>query len=104
MKEYQAVGAAEEEGDGLAGVGHAGDLGDLLALDIHLFHQVGMAQLICSETVDVGDRATTEGLLIRGRFIAYASNEVDLVALDIGDDHNLQFAEEVEGQLVHGIA
>ena len=41
---------------------------------------------------------------MRARGDAYASDELDVVALDVADDHDLQLAQEVETQLVHRVA
>ena len=100
---YQTVGAAKEKRDRLSGVGDARDFGNLLAFNVHLFDKVCVTQFIRGETVDVSHRTTAKGLHMRRRFIAYTSNEVNLISLNVRDDHDLQFAQEVQRQLIHGI-
>ena len=64
---HQLVGAAQQHGDGLAGVGDAGDLGDLAALQLHLLDEIRVTQLVLCEGVDVRHRPTAERLRERRR-------------------------------------
>lgn len=64
---HQLVGAAQQHGDGLAGVGDAGDLGDLAALQLHLLDQVRVTQLVLCEGVHVRHRPATQRLCERER-------------------------------------
>mmetsp|Transcript_644 Transcript_644/g.1633 ORF Transcript_644/g.1633 Transcript_644/m.1633 type:complete len:457 (+) Transcript_644:97-1467(+) len=96
LVERQFVGTAHQNGAGAARVGDARDLDHALgaARHGHLVAQLGRSELVSGERVDVRDRHTVER----------ARDEVDVVALDVGDDHDAHLREEVEAQVVVRVA
>lgn len=61
LVEHEVVGPAEQDADGVGG-GDAGDLGDATAVELDLLDEVGVAEFVGSEGVDVGDGAAMERL------------------------------------------
>jgi hypothetical protein len=61
---------------------------------LNFLHQFGSAQSFRCEMVDGGDRTAAQ----------YFRVEFDVVTLDVLDDHDFHFGEEVQGHLVDGIA
>jgi len=80
--------------DGTPWVAHAGDLDNCRLGLGGLFDEVGIAELLLGESVNVGD-----GLAPK-RF----GQERDLVTLDVLDDEDLELGEEVQRDVVDGVA
>ena len=57
-------------------------------------HVCREAQLLRGDAVDVGDGLAAEG----------PGDELDVGALDVGHDHDVHLGQEVEGELVVGVA
>lgn len=62
LVQHEFIRSAKEERDGLAGVGHAGDLGDLATFDVDLFDEIGMTELVFCEGINVCNRSAAECL------------------------------------------
>ena len=90
LLKHELVGAAQQNGDGFTLVGAAGDLDDLgRATSRLLNNEVSLAEHLGLQVVDVGDSSALDG----------SADEVDLASINVLDDHNLHFGEEVEGKL-----
>lgn len=94
LLEHDVAAAHAEHADRLAGVAHAGDPDDVRLGLCRLLDEVSVAELVLAERVDVGDGLAAEAL----------GQEADLVALDVLDDEDLELGEEVQRDLVHGVA
>mmetsp|Transcript_5439 Transcript_5439/g.10695 ORF Transcript_5439/g.10695 Transcript_5439/m.10695 type:complete len:316 (-) Transcript_5439:489-1436(-) len=94
LVEHERIRRLAKEGDGLAGVGHACDHDDLAVARLLLLDQVCLAQLLSLEGVDVGHRHAAARL----------GDELDVVALNVGHNEDLHLGEEVEREVVDGVA
>jgi len=101
--EDEGVGAAADDGDGPCGrrgggggfgVGDAGHFDDAGAGGLDFVEEVGGAEFVFGEGVDVGDGFAAGGF----------ADEFDLVAFDVLDGEDVEFGEEVEGEVVDGVA
>ena len=101
---HQIVRSAQKHRDGLSGVRHARDLRDAFSLQLHLLHTIRVTQLVLRETVDVGNGTTPQGLWVMMCATTYTRDEFDVVALDVGNHHDFELAEEVKRELVDSVA
>ena len=93
--EHELVGPSQEDGNGSAFVGATCHLDDLsLSASGDLFNELSESELLGGEVVNMGDRGGLEGL----------GDEVDLVSVDIFDDHDVLLCEEVERKVVEGVS
>ena len=95
LVDEQRVCAAHEHGDRLAGVRDARDFDDLPRLGGgDLLDELRAAETLGRERLDGGNRLAAER----------AADELDVVALDVAHDHDLQLGEEVQREVVDGVA
>eukprot|EP00962_Isochrysis_galbana_P000699 scaffold190_cov112-Isochrysis_galbana.AAC.2 len=94
LVQHKLVGRLAQDGDGLARIGHAGDADDLAVARRDLLHQLGLAQLLRVEGVDVGDRKAAARL----------ADELDVVTLNVLDHQDLHLGQEVEREVGDGVA
>lgn len=98
LVEDEGVGAAADDGDSFVAIcrflADAGDLDDAGAGGLDFVEEVGGAELVFGEGVDVGDGFAAEGF----------ADEFDLGAFDVFDGEDVEFGEEVEGEVVDGVA
>ena len=96
LLQHESVGAGADNANSFTRVFHPGHLDDLgtVVLGLRLLDQVGISKLVLGESVDVSNR------LAAGRL----GDELDLVPLDVFDDHDLELGKEMQGELVHGIS
>mmetsp|Transcript_27810 Transcript_27810/g.65685 ORF Transcript_27810/g.65685 Transcript_27810/m.65685 type:complete len:452 (+) Transcript_27810:162-1517(+) len=94
LVEHEGVGGLAKERDRLARVGHPRDHDDLAVARLLLLDHVCLAQLLRVEGVDVG----------HGQAAARLRDEVYVVALDVGDHEDLHLCEEVQREVVDGVA
>mmetsp|Transcript_14743 Transcript_14743/g.41509 ORF Transcript_14743/g.41509 Transcript_14743/m.41509 type:complete len:230 (+) Transcript_14743:398-1087(+) len=93
LLKHQLVATPEQHGCCFAHVLNAGYLDDTALTTLDLLHQLGIAELLRLEVVDVGDRQALEGL----------GDELNIIPLDVLDDHDLGLGQVVERQLCGGI-
>ena len=62
LVQHEFIGSTKKERDGLAGVSHAGDLGDLATFNVDLFDKIGMTKLVFCEGINVCNRSAAECL------------------------------------------
>lgn len=96
LLKHQSVGTGTDDTNRLPWILDSGHLDHLctIVLGLSLFDQVGVTQLVLGESIDIGDRFAS------GRL----GDEFDLVPLDVLDDHDLEFGEEVQGELVDSVS
>mmetsp|Transcript_30154 Transcript_30154/g.88179 ORF Transcript_30154/g.88179 Transcript_30154/m.88179 type:complete len:417 (+) Transcript_30154:3697-4947(+) len=96
LLEDQVVRAAEEDRHGPAGILDAGELDDLVAAAGHddVADVLGGPELVGRHGIGVGDGRAAEG----------AADELDVRPLDVGDDQDAHLGQEVEAELVVGVA
>mmetsp|Transcript_2008 Transcript_2008/g.2991 ORF Transcript_2008/g.2991 Transcript_2008/m.2991 type:complete len:236 (+) Transcript_2008:430-1137(+) len=94
LLEHKLVGASHEDGDSLVLRGAAGDLDDsLVGASGDFFDEVSGSKLLGGELINMRDGDSVDGL----------ADEVDVVALNVLDDHDVLLGEEMEGEVVDGI-
>lgn len=92
--EDELVATSEQDGHSFALVGAASDLDDFAAAtSADLFNETGRSELVGLKLVDVGDRGGIDSL----------RDEVNLVAIDVLDHHDLLLGEEMECQIIDGL-
>mmetsp|Transcript_38276 Transcript_38276/g.94791 ORF Transcript_38276/g.94791 Transcript_38276/m.94791 type:complete len:468 (-) Transcript_38276:358-1761(-) len=94
LVEHHAVGRAHEDGDRLAGVGHACDPDDLRLRRGLLRHRVRRAELLRNEGLDGSDGVAAHSL----------ADELHVVALNVRHHQDLELGEEVQRQVRHRVA
>ena len=95
LVEHELVRASEQDGDGLALVGALSDLDDFsAAASADFFNETGRAELLGLELVNVGHGCGTKSL----------ADEINIIAVDVLDDHDLLLGEEMEGQVTDGFS
>ena len=92
--EEHLVGCAEEDGGNTAHVLDASDLDDLADSNEGLGTEGRLTELLGGEGADVGDWLTVEGL----------ADELDVIALNVTDDHDFHLGEEVKCEIVECVA
>ena len=93
--EDELVRASKKNGDGLALVRALSDLDNLGGTTCaDLFDEASGTELLSLELVDMGDGSGTNSL----------ADEINLVTINILDDHDLLLGEEVEGQVADGLS
>jgi len=93
--EHESVGATEEDGNSLTLVGAFENLDNFVASSGTFFNnEASSAELLLCELVNMGDGCGVDG----------AGNEINLVAVNVLDNHNLLFGEEMESKVGNGLA
>lgn len=90
----QRVGTCANDRDCLPRILHPCDLDDLCPGETRLLDELGRTQLVLGKGLDVRDGPAPRRLC----------NEVDLVPLNVLDDHDLELGEEVQGQVGDGVS
>jgi hypothetical protein len=95
LLEHQLVGSSDEDGDSLALSWASGDLDNLLiATGAYLLDKSSGSELIRGELVDMWGWNGVDGL----------ADEVDIISLDILDDHDVFLGQEMESQIVNSVS
>jgi len=94
LVENESVRSSEEDGDSLTLVGAFGHLDDLSVSGGALFNESGSSELILSELVNVSN----------GGSVNSSADEIDVVSVDVLDDHNALLGKEMEGQIGNGVS
>jgi len=90
LLEYKSIGPAQENTDGLALVWAFEDFDNLFASTCRLFdNETSLAQLVLVELVDMGNGAGSNS----------ARNKVNLVPVDVLNDHNLLLRQEMQSKV-----
>jgi len=95
LLEHKLVGTSYEDRDSLVLGGATSDLDDLLVgSSTDLLNKFGSSELILGELINMGDGDSVDSL----------ADEVNIVTLDVLDDHNALLGEEMEGKFVDGVS
>lgn len=91
----QLVGSSQQDGNSSILGWASSDLYDLSgSSSVDLADEVSSSKLLLGEVVDVSDWGTLDSL----------GDEVNVVSLNILDNHNLLLGQEMEGQVVDGVS
>lgn len=93
--EDQLVGTSEEDGNSLVCGWAACDLDNFSsATGTNLFDETGMSELIGVELVNMSNWGAIDGL----------ADEIDVISIDILDNHNLLLGEEMKSKVTDGLS
>ena len=92
--EDESVRSSEEDRDGLTLVRALSHLDNLSVSGGSLFNESGVSELFLSELINVSNGGGVNG----------SGDEINIVSVDILDDHNSLFGEEMEGQIGNGVS
>ena len=91
----ELVATSEEDRHGLALVGAASDFDNFAAsASAALFNEASRAELISLKLINVGNRRSVDSL----------GDEINVIAIDVLDHHNLLLGEEMESKVVNGLS
>lgn len=88
------VRSSEEDRDGLSLVGALGDLDDLGVSSGDFVNESSSSEFILSELVNVSD----------GSSVNSSANEINILSVDVLNNHNSLLGEEMEGQVGDGFS
>ena len=108
--EDETIGAAADNRDGLRRGLHAGDFDDTGTVGLNFFDQIGGAEFVFGEGVDVSNGFASSALVWSDNFflllkneMTYPADEFDLIPFNVLDAEYAKLGQEVKAQIVDGI-
>ncbi len=102
----ELVGPSHEDADCLRARRCTEDLDDLGATDRDLLNKIGRPEHVCCHAIGVGDGLASQTLHVSGhqKKQNHLANKVDLITLDILDDHDFHLGQKVQCKITNSIA
>ena len=92
---HELVGASEQNGDSLTLVGAASDLDNFLGTtSADFLDQIGSSELLLGELINVSN----------GNGVDSSANEINFFSVNIFDDHNTLFGQEMKSKVAHSFS